>query len=468
MPDEQFGGTRLDSWKSIAAHLGRDVRTVMRWEQTRGLPIRRIPGENRSAVYAFRHEIDAWLTGQSSLPSLAIPTIDPLEPDITPHTPLPALQTPSQPRTVRWILAGLLIASLLTLIIVNLSHLRLNQAQPAAVTFTTDSLQAWDAKHRLLWEHRFSQPFANHGAVGDINPISGSRLGYESVNRSSIQDLHGDGKMQVLAITLFRHDQLESNRDRQVLSCFGSSGKLLWSYEPQTVLTFGNRSYSAPWSIRSFILSDEPGRKTIWINVVDYVWGKSFIAKLDADGHSTIQFVQSGEIAALQRFHSPKGAMLWIGGFNDEYDTASLAIMPDSQPYATSPQTPGSHFACNNCGTGNPTAYFVFPRYDISRILHNPNNKIYDISSTSDEIELHQAEVSFPDQILYDFSTSFPLTPLRVNYSATFWANHLELERQGKTNHTLQNCPDRLNPPPIRVYQDGAWRIIKLPSVFSK
>ena len=37
-------GARLDSWKAIAGHLGRDVRTVLRWEKERGLPVHRVPG----------------------------------------------------------------------------------------------------------------------------------------------------------------------------------------------------------------------------------------------------------------------------------------------------------------------------------------------------------------------------------------------------------------------------------------
>src|SRR5207245_1823119 len=136
----------------------------------------------------------------------------------------------------------------------------------------------------------------------------------------------------------------------------------------------------------NFIVSDEPGRKTIWITVLAYIWGKSFVARLDADGHDAIQFVNSGEIAVLQRFHGPQGTMLWIGGFNDEYDTASLAIMPDTQNYAVSPQTPGGHYVCKNCGAGDPLAYFVFPRYDVSRILHNPNNKAFSITSNADTV----------------------------------------------------------------------------------
>ena len=58
---------RIDSWKDIAAYLGRDVRTVIRWEKDRGLPVHRdnsAPG--RPTVYADAEELDRWLMGHSA------------------------------------------------------------------------------------------------------------------------------------------------------------------------------------------------------------------------------------------------------------------------------------------------------------------------------------------------------------------------------------------------------------------
>jgi tetratricopeptide (TPR) repeat protein len=52
---------RLDSWKEIAAHFGRDERTVKRWEGRRGLPVYRAPGGGKTTVYAYVGELDAWL-----------------------------------------------------------------------------------------------------------------------------------------------------------------------------------------------------------------------------------------------------------------------------------------------------------------------------------------------------------------------------------------------------------------------
>jgi hypothetical protein len=52
---------KLDSWKSIAAYLGRDPRTVQLWEKAEGLPIHRLNHTSRPSVYAYTIEIDAWI-----------------------------------------------------------------------------------------------------------------------------------------------------------------------------------------------------------------------------------------------------------------------------------------------------------------------------------------------------------------------------------------------------------------------
>jgi serine/threonine-protein kinase len=76
----------LDSWKAIAAYLHRDVRTAMRWERVRGLPVHRLPGGGKPGVYALKLELDSWLKAdgafggqpgagadrQRSVPSVAV------------------------------------------------------------------------------------------------------------------------------------------------------------------------------------------------------------------------------------------------------------------------------------------------------------------------------------------------------------------------------------------------------------
>jgi Tol biopolymer transport system component len=77
---------RLDSWKEIAAYLGRGIRTVQRWEQEEGLPVHRLAHEKRGTIYARREELAAWW--ESRRLSLAAPS----QPDAVDRSSTPGLE----------------------------------------------------------------------------------------------------------------------------------------------------------------------------------------------------------------------------------------------------------------------------------------------------------------------------------------------------------------------------------------
>jgi tetratricopeptide (TPR) repeat protein len=59
---------RLIGWKAIAAHLGRDIRTVQRWELAEHLPIHRLEHQRQASAYAYRSELDEWQKRHSTDP----------------------------------------------------------------------------------------------------------------------------------------------------------------------------------------------------------------------------------------------------------------------------------------------------------------------------------------------------------------------------------------------------------------
>lgn len=61
VPVSQVRKDILNGWKEIGRYVGRDTRTVERWEKLRGLPVRRVPGAGRATVYALITELDEWL-----------------------------------------------------------------------------------------------------------------------------------------------------------------------------------------------------------------------------------------------------------------------------------------------------------------------------------------------------------------------------------------------------------------------
>lgn len=57
---------RLESWKAIAGYLRRTERTARRWERHEGLPVHRLSHHDRSSVYAFKSELDAWRSSRTA------------------------------------------------------------------------------------------------------------------------------------------------------------------------------------------------------------------------------------------------------------------------------------------------------------------------------------------------------------------------------------------------------------------
>jgi excisionase family DNA binding protein len=72
------GKSRLETWKEIAAYLGKDERTVRRWEAERGLPVRRLPGQSRSRIYAETEALDRWMAGAQTHDEPTAPANEPI------------------------------------------------------------------------------------------------------------------------------------------------------------------------------------------------------------------------------------------------------------------------------------------------------------------------------------------------------------------------------------------------------
>jgi Tol biopolymer transport system component len=102
-PLREASDRRLDSWKEIAAYLGRGVRSVQRWEREEGLPVHRLSHQKRGSVYAYKNELDEWW--QSRRSSLAAE-----KPELREEPPLDVSQTTSRPRSLKFaVVAGVVI-----------------------------------------------------------------------------------------------------------------------------------------------------------------------------------------------------------------------------------------------------------------------------------------------------------------------------------------------------------------------
>jgi hypothetical protein len=149
---------RFDGWKAISEHLGWHPRTVMRWEQLRGLPVHRVPGGQRNAVFAFREEIDEWLKSGfldhkdlvetaelpfngvvSGLPTSEFPAIEKARSDAVPGPAISSVR--ARPLTnhkkVIWLTGGLVLLAIFVYTVHSLAFPRQIQFT-SVVQLTTD------------------------------------------------------------------------------------------------------------------------------------------------------------------------------------------------------------------------------------------------------------------------------------------------------------------------------------------
>ncbi len=79
----------LTSWKEIAAHFQKDVRTVQRWEREEGLPVHRHLHHHQASVYAYANELDRWWRARDGCRRGSVP---PAVPEVIAPTASPDLR----------------------------------------------------------------------------------------------------------------------------------------------------------------------------------------------------------------------------------------------------------------------------------------------------------------------------------------------------------------------------------------
>jgi Tfp pilus assembly protein PilF len=135
--DDASQDDRLVGWKAIAAYLGRDIRTVHRWEVAEKLPVHRLQHQRQGSAYAYRSELDEWRRRHSIDP-------EPAAPD-----PAAAVDSPVSAQTRRrgWPLfigAATLVTVIAVVLVIALNG-PAGRGKPAAVGEDTQNAQAYAA-----------------------------------------------------------------------------------------------------------------------------------------------------------------------------------------------------------------------------------------------------------------------------------------------------------------------------------
>lgn len=426
---------RLDGWREIAAYLRCDERTVQRWHQLHGLPVRRPAGRAGARVFAFTDEIDSWLAAQGQLePEGAVAGAD-LAPARSWRSAVLALLA----------LAAALLALLL------LGEEAAAPAEPASLEYLQQSLAARDAAGRLLWEHRIT------GRVA-LEHVGALRY------RTHLLDLDGDARTDVLAAVTYYPPEATGTVHREAaLLALSSRGEVLWRYAPEVTLAFGAEEFTGPWWIRTVAVDGTGADARIWAAFHHHTWWPSIVVELDAQGQERGRFVNSGYVVELALHRHAGREYLLAGGVNNEWDGGSVAVLPPGGLNGASPQRPGSAFDCRNCGSGRPLLYYVFPRSELNLALGAAPNFVDDIRVLGAEIQAFAVETRallFKSSVsVIEFSPDLRL--VRRVPSDGYWDVHREASRRGLLDHPLEACPERRGMAPARLWRDGAWQEVR-------
>ena len=428
-------GRRLTSWKEIAAHFGRDVRTVMRWEKERALPVHRGPNGKTGVVMAETSELDAWARGVG-----------------TPVAPAPGSDlragadtgdaTRSEPvaRRGRWTIAAAMVLATAIGLGGWRAHVSNANEQPDAAVLTERALVALNADGSELWRHNFpgervSAPFSR-----TANPV---------------EPLAGEGLLAATAYSVIT-DNLTVRSGRLML--FDRAGTIRQSFSFEDTVRFGARDFSGPWSLNDYRQRGSGSARRIAVTAHHYEWWPSIVTMLDARWQRQDSFIHAGWIEWLRWL---PGDRLAISGFSNLKDGGMIALLDANALNGQSPAAPGSEFECAACGPDRPLRYVILPRSEVNRASASPFNRAsFEVRAAGLLVRTSETApiAAAPAGAIYEFTPE--LTLLHAAYTDRYWEVHRELETLGKLTHTRERCPDRDGPPQIEIWDRASgWTV---------
>lgn len=428
---------RLGSWKEIAAYLKCDQRSAMRWEKERGLPVHRLPGK-RSGVFAYVHEIEAWLANQTS--------------DLR-DAAQPESAHPSALRWARHILVAGTIAMGAVAALWMVIPRFFPPESPAEIRFIGNRVMAIGHRGNTLW---------TFGLPGMTQPLI---LESESAREYyQLHDLDGDAKTEVLLKLCYHPAGKAPSSSACDFVVLSAEGKLLYRFVPEEEFRFQGRPFGPPWILSTFLVTSREAQKSIWLAYRHAEWWPSLLIKLDRSGRAVGRFVHAGWIERLCPAENEDGQFVLVGGIRNESASAFLAVLREDDPSGSSPHAPDSEFHCDDCPAGVPYRYFTFEKSEITEAFARPYNQMGQLRfENGAHILVYTSEGSMQrgetyGQNVFLFDANYNLREMQ--FDDFYWAAHDAAHRAGRISHPSSQCPQRETPPRVREWRDGAWHIV--------
>ena len=421
----EHSSRRLASWKEIAGYVGRDARTVARWEKERGFPVRRIPGGSKSSVFAYTGEIDVWMRGAPEGAAVdAVPAA------------VPAIASPGVRRPYKLSAAAVVVIVAFAIT----PYLWGKRLLVTDLQVRGSELTALSGGRRV-WSHDFTVP-------ARFAPVP---------QQYQIDDVDGDGRADaVAAVHLYG-----GPRDTAQLLCFTADGALRWQQTVEQSVSYGSETYSGPWGSGPVIVQHATrGTRVVWATH-HYTWWPAVVALLGDNGDVRARFMHPGWITAMQPLPADR---IVIAGLNNEFDSDIVAVLDEGSWPGAPPPGQQAEFACRDCPEGRPLRYFVVPRTELNALAGTPRLQAH-IHAIDRGVTLRTYQNGNDPgggELILEFAAD--MTPQRARMSDTYWTWHRQMERDGRVHHAANACPDRRGVE-LREWQRGrGWSRVFVPS----
>lgn len=442
---EENKGQLLSSWKEIAEYLKCDVRTCLRWEKTRGLPIHRLEGTSKSRVFAYQDELDSWVKKRNGAG-------ESLSEELVPTTVAGF--------RLKYLFFAIPVVAVGTLIYLfflrpaphhsDPSDFRIDGSELIILTKSGKELWRYDTKIENLCDEA---AFRNHFQIKKPDPTGGS----VDLPLMIIKDINRDQKPEVLFSPRASDDRRVSD-----LLCFNSRGKELWRFKPGREMWCGSRLYSSEYYIRGFdeVDIDSDGNlETVIISQQPPNW-LTQLALLDTNGRVLGEFWNSGNLGdfILADLNGDGKRELLTVGLNNEYAKGCLVVFDPSDIGGGSPQT-NPEFTCRDMKAGTEKYYLLFPRTDVDLATY-PMEAITKLYFENPQILSLTAGVS---ELI--FVLNFNLVLEDVTISHAFMQKHREALLAGKIHSTLDDKYKKALKQGILYYDGKEWTTRPTPVV---
>lgn len=424
---------RLDSWKAVAQYLGRDERTVRRWEKESGLPIHRVPGGRGASVFAYESEIDAWLRLASTPKASTAP--------VAAVVPAPLAPVPARTWSTARLAAIALVVCGATAAIALLAFRREEPLSALSIRLTPDAVVAVGRDGAERWH--YAVPALPEKTIWDPAP-----------------QVVTTGRPAVYVASAYREKPGNNENVSGQLMELDARGRLRNLFEFKDRLVFGAGGYAAPWAISDVRVDDRGPFRRVALAAHHMQWWPSIVTILDDQSRRLGTFVNSGFVTQLLWLDRDR---LLASGYSNAHEGAMLAMLDATALDGKSPAGLDSAFDCLSCRESYPMVYVVFGRSELNRLSGSQFNSAR-MEIRGDRIIVRTTEMpwdgrSTAAEALYELSPALEL--LSAAYSDRYWDEHRRLEAQGVLHHTADACPER-TPSKIRAYRPGAgWRDLR-------